>query len=236
MLKVLLKIKAEKEQLVKDKKIKKQKPLPPIDKEEIPFDIPDSWEWCRLGTVSSKIGSGSTPRGSNYSDEGIAFFRSQNIHNKGLVYSDIKYIHNETHKKMSGTQVFPEDILLNITGGSMGRCAYVPKEFDDANLSQHVCIIRAILLNPIYLHNLVLSPIFQTMIFSSTTGAGREGLPKNNLEQFVIPVVPLEEQNEIVKKIESLFKVCDDLEEQINSSKTNSQTLMQSVLKEAFEK
>ena len=233
---LLEKIKAEKEQLVKDKKIKKQKPLPPIDKEEIPFDIPDSWERCRLGTVSSKIGSGSTPRGSNYSDEGIAFFRSQNIHNKGLVYSDIKYIHNETHKKMSGTQVFPEDILLNITGGSMGRCAYVPKEFDDANLSQHVCIIRAILLNPIYLHNLVLSPIFQTMIFSSTTGAGREGLPKNNLEQFVIPVVPLEEQNEIVKKIESLFKVCDDLEEQINSSKTNSQTLMQSVLKEAFEK
>ena len=233
---LLEKIKVEKKQLIKDKKIKKQKPLLLINEDEKPFDIPDSWEWCRLGIVSSKIGSGSTPRGSNYAEEGIPFFRSQNIHNSGLVYSDIKYIHNETHKKMSGTQVFSEDILLNITGGSMGRCSYVPKEFNDANLSQHVCIIRPILLNPIYLHNLVLSPIFQNMIFSSTTGAGREGLPKNNLEQFVIPIVPIEEQEEIVKKIESLFRVCDELEEQINSSKINSQTLMQSVLKEAFEK
>ena len=232
---LLEKIKAEKEQLIKEKKIKKQKPLPPINEDEIPFDIPNSWEWCRLGTVSSKIGSGSTPRGSNYTEKGIPFFRSQNIHNYGLVYNDIKYISDETHEKMSGTKVLKEDILLNITGGSMGRCSYVPKDFNDANLSQHVCIIRPILLNPIFLHTLVLSPFFQDMIFSSTTGAGREGLPKNNLEQFVIPIIPLEEQKEIVKKIESLFKICDELETQINSSKINSQTLMQAVLKEAFE-
>jgi len=233
---LLEKIKAEKEQLIKDKKIKKQKPLPPINEDEIPFDIPDSWKWYRLGSISSKIGSGSTPRGSNYTEKGIPFFRSQNIHNYGLVYNDIKYISDETHEKMSGTKVLKEDILLNITGGSMGRCAYVPKDFNDANLSQHVCIIRPILLNPVFLHNLVLSPFFQDMIFSSTTGAGREGLPKNNLEQFVIPIIPLEEQKEIVKRIENLFKICDELETQINSSKINSQTLMQAVLKEAFEK
>ena len=233
---LLEKIKAEKEQLIKEKKIKKQKPLPAINEDEIPFDILDNWVWCRLGTVSSKIGSGSTPRGSNYSESGIPFFRSQNIHNYGLVYNDIKYISDETHTKMAGTKVLAEDILLNITGGSMGRCAYVPKDFGDANLSQHVCIIRPILLNPIFLHNLVLSPIFQDMIFSSTTGAGREGLPKNNLEQFVIPIIPLEEQKEIVKKIEKLFKTCDELETQIDSSKDNSETLMQAVLKEAFEK
>jgi len=232
---LLEKIKQEKEKLVKDKKIKKQKPLPSINEDEIPFDIPDSWEWCRLGDVSSKIGSGSTPRGSNYSESGIPFFRSQNIHNHGLVYSDVKYISNETHEKMSGTKILPEDSLLNITGGSMGRCAYVPKDFSDANLSQHVCIIRPILLNPIYLHNLVLSPIFQDMIFSSTTGAGREGLPKNNLEQFLIPIIPLQEQKEIVKKIQNLFKVCDALEIEIQSSKKSSEQLMQAVLKEAFE-
>jgi len=232
---LLEKIKAEKEQLIKEKKIKKQKPLPPINEDEMSFDIPDSWERCRLGNVSSKIGSGSTPKGSNYSEKGVPFFRSQNIYNNGLVYSDIKYISDETHKKMSGTKVLPEDILLNITGGSMGRCAYVPKDFDDANLSQHVCIIRPILLNPIFVHNLVLSPVFQDMIFSSTTGAGREGLPKNNLEQFVIPIIPLEEQKEIVKKIESLFKICDELKTQIDSSKKNSELLMQAVLKEAFE-
>jgi len=188
-----------------------------------------------LGDISSKIGSGSTPRGSNYTEEGIAFFRSQNIHNNGLVYGDIKYISTETHEKMSGTKVIREDILLNITGGSMGRSAYVPKKFNEANLSQHVCIIRPILLNPTFLHSLVLSPFFQNMIFSSTTGAGREGLPKKNLEQFLIPVIPLEEQKQIVKQIESLFQICDKLEEQIKNSKSYSETLMQSVLKEAFE-
>ena len=231
---LLEKIKAEKERLIGEKKIKKQKALPPINEDEIPFDIPDGWVWCRLGEITSKIGSGSTPRGSNYKESGIAFFRSQNIYNYGLVYNDIKYISDEIHTKMSGTKILSEDILLNITGGSMGRCAYVPKDFDDANLSQHVCIIRPILVNPIFLHKLVLSPIFQGMIFSSTTGAGREGLPKNNLEQFIIPLIPIKEQKQIVKKIESLFKICDELEEKIAESKKSSEMLMQSVLKEAF--
>ncbi|WP_456373843.1 restriction endonuclease subunit S, partial [Methanocaldococcus sp.] len=226
--------KAEKERLIKEKKIKKQKALAPIDKSEVPFDIPNGWVWCRLGEVTSKIGAGSTPRGSNYADKGIYFFRSQNIYNEGLVYKDIKYISKETHKKMAGTKIFAEDILLNITGGSMGRCAYVPKKFNEANINQHVCIIRPILFNSIYLHKLILSPIFQKMIFSSTTGAGREGLPKNNLEQFIIPLPPLEEQKQIVKKIEILFSLCDKLEEQINTSKKSAEMLMQSVLKEAF--
>jgi len=232
---LLEKIKAEKEELIKTKKIKKQKPLLPIQDSEVPFNIPKNWVWCRLGEVCSKIGAGSTPKGSNYSDNGILFFRSQNIYNDRLVYKDIKYISKETHEKMSGTKIYPEDILLNITGGSLGRCSYVPKEFKNGNLNQHVCIIRLILINSLFIHKLILSPNFQKMIFSSTTGAGREGLPKVNLERFIIPLPPLQEQKEIVKKIESLFKLCYRLEEQIKNSKESSQKLMQSVLREAFE-
>ena len=82
----------EKEKLIKEKKIKKENSLPPIADNEIPFEIPNSWKWSRLGNISSKIGSGSTPRGSDYSEKGIPFFRSQNIHDKGLIYNDIKYI------------------------------------------------------------------------------------------------------------------------------------------------
>ena len=226
---LLERIKAE-----KAKTGKKEKPLPPIKDDEIPFDIPDNWVWCRLGDICSKIGSGSTPNGSNYSNEGFPFFRSQNIYNEGLIYDDIKYISSEVHQQMNGTVVLANDILLNITGGSMGRCASVPSDFEEGNVSQHVCIIRPIgVINSFY-HKIVLSPFFQKYIFSSTTGAGREGLPKYNLEQFVIPLPPLSIQAQIVAKVEELMGLCDALEAGIRASKGVNEALLQQVLREAL--
>lgn len=122
--KLLERIAAEKAQLIKDKKIKKQKPLPEITDEEKPFELPEGWEFVRLGDLTSRLGSGSTPRGgqSAYVDEGIIFLRSQNIWNDGLKLDDTAYITNETHEKMLNTHVYPNDVLLNITGASLGRC------------------------------------------------------------------------------------------------------------------
>ena len=102
---LLAKIKAEKAQLIADKKLKKEKELPPITEDEIPFEIPEHWAWCRLGEISSKIGSGSTPKGSNYSESGKPFFRSQNIYDNGLVLDDIKYISDDVQQQMNGTVV-----------------------------------------------------------------------------------------------------------------------------------
>lgn len=231
---LLADIQAEKVQLVKDKKIKKPKTLAPITEEEIPFTIPENWTWCRVDDVSTKIGSGSTPKGSNYSEEGYPFFRSQNIKNEGLVFEDIKFISDEVQKQMIGTQVIGNDLLLNITGGSLGRCALVPNDFEEGNVSQHVCIIRGIKLLPKFYHFLVLSPYFQTLIFSSTTGAGREGLPKYNLELFAIPLPPLEIQERIVAKLDELMGYCDALEEQVKQSQQTNASLLQQVLIEAL--
>jgi type I restriction enzyme S subunit len=232
---LLAKIKAEKAQLIADKKLKKEKELPPITEDEIPFEIPEHWAWCRLGEISSKIGSGSTPKGSNYSESGKPFFRSQNIYDNGLVLDDIKYISDDVQQQMNGTVVIANDILLNITGGSMGRCALVPNDFEEGNVSQHVCIIRPLLLNNVFLHKLVLSPYFQNLIFSSTSGAGREGLPKYNLEQFIIPLPPLHEQEQIVAKLEELMAICDGLEESIKESQGYNEKLLQQVLREALQ-
>jgi type I restriction enzyme S subunit len=234
--KLLQKIKAEKEKLIAQKKLKKEKELPPITAAEIPFEIPEKWVWCRLGEICTKIGSGSTPNGSNYSETGTPFFRSQNIYDNGLVYDDIKFISDKVHKQMNGTTVYANDILLNITGGSMGRCALVPNEFEEGNVSQHVCIIRPILVNNNFYHTIVLSPFFQKLIFSSTTGAGREGLPKYNLEQFLIPLPPLSQQNLIVQKLETLMQYCNQLQASIKQSQTQNQQLLQQVLREALRK
>ncbi|MFN0216065.1 MAG: restriction endonuclease subunit S [Saprospiraceae bacterium] len=231
---LLQKIKAEKERLVKEKKIKKDKDLPEIKAEEIPFEIPEGWVWCRLGEICSKIGSGSTPKGSNYSKEGVPFFRSQNVYDEGLVYDDITLISPEVHTQMAGTIVYATDILLNITGGSMGRCALVPNEFEVGNVSQHVCIIRPVGVVNSFYHIVVRSPFFQKFILSSTTGAGREGLPKYNLEQFIIPLPPLAEQHRIVQKLEQLLQVCDTLQASIQESRGYNEQLLQQVLREAL--
>jgi type I restriction enzyme S subunit len=232
---LLERIKAEKEKLIQEKKIKKEKPLPEITPEEIPFEIPENWVWCRLGDICSKIGSGSTPRGSNYSKEGIPFFRSQNIYDEGLVFDDITFIDKIIHNQMDGTKVIASDILLNITGGSLGRCAIVSEDFDEGNVSQHVCIIRPIHICNSYIHKTILTPYFQKLIFNSTTGAGREGLPKYNLEQFVVPIPSLIEQKRIVLKVDQLMKLCDELEQTILHNQEYTQDLLQVALNEALE-
>lgn len=167
--------------------------------ENVAFEVPSSWEWTTVENICSKIGSGSTPKGSNYAPDGILFFRSQNVYNDGVVLEDIKYISEEVHQSMIGTEVLPNDLLLNITGGSLGRCAIVPNEIDRGNVSQHVCILRPIIIKPEYLHTFILSSFFTKTM--KITGSGREGLPKYNLEKMLLPVPPLEEQTRIIHEL-----------------------------------
>lgn len=208
---VLLKrIRAEKERLIKEGKIKRGKKTASDDEIEAPFEIPESWEWTTIEEICSKIGSGSTPKGSNYSLSGFPFFRSQNVYNEGLIYDDIKYISEEVHHSMKGTEVIKNDLLLNITGGSLGRCAIVPDNFERGNVSQHVCILRPIIVLPSFLHAFIISDYFSsTMILS---GSGREGLPKYSLEVMSLPLPPLEEQKRIVDEVERWFTLIDELE------------------------
>ena len=184
----------------------------------MPFELPQGWVWITLEEISSKIGSGSTPKGGNYSKDGIPFFRSQNVYNEGLVCADMKFISNATHKRMIGTEVRPKDLLLNITGGSLGRCAIVSDEFQIGNVSQHVCIIRPIFVLSSYVHSFILSSLFKKSM--SITGSGREGLPKYNLEKMFLPIPPLKEQERIIKEIEHWFTFIDTIEQ----SKVNLQT------------
>ena len=224
---LLERIRAEKERLIKEgktrlsgrqvKRSKKSASDTPHyenrqvgEANEMPFEVPEGWEWTTINDICSKIGSGSTPRGSNYAIEGIPFFRSQNVYNDGLVYDDIKYISEEVHENMIGTEVRAKDLLLNITGGSLGRCAIVPDEFQKGNVSQHVCILRTIIVLPAYLHLFIISDYFAaTMILS---GSGREGLPKYSLETMQFPLPPIEEQKRIVAAVNKWFALIDTLE------------------------
>ncbi len=151
--------------------------------------------------------------------QAVPFLRSQNVWNDGLRLDDVACITPEEHNRMSGTAVLGKDILLNITGASLGRCTLVPSEFGEANVSQHVTIIR--LTDPQvreYLHLCILSPYTQSMIWGRQVGMAREGLSKKVLEQFEIPLPPIDEQQRIVARVAELMRFCDVMEQQLNRS------------------
>lgn len=212
---LLAHIQTEKAQLLKQGEIKKEKPLPPIEEDEPPFALPSGWSWCRLGELVSKVGSGSTPTGGKnaYSPTGIKFLRSQNVYNSGLVLQNVAFISDSLHKKMRGSEVKAHDILLNITGASIGRSCIIPEGFDTANVNQHVCIIRLINYNLInFIHLLLISPVLQQTIMNTQVGVSREGLSAEKIKHFLIPLPPLAEQHRIVAKANLFMSMCDELE------------------------
>lgn len=234
---LLEQIREEKQQLIKEKKIKKQKPFPAINEEEIPFELPKSWEWVRLGDVAGKLGAGKTPLGGdkNYTDTGIPFIRSQNVHNDGLSMVGIAYIPEEINETMQGSVVKKTDILLNITGGSIGRSCLLPDDFVVANVNQHVAIIR--LIKPeirYFLHTCIISPYFQEEIMRVQVGASREGLSMDKLSQILVPLPPYEEQIRIQAKLESLWNECRKLEQEVEFQTKTAQSLNNKLLEDAL--
>lgn len=160
----------------------------------------------RIKDFATKVGSGVTPKGgaSVYRDNGIPLFRSQNVTNDGFLLDDIAYISEEIHKSMIGTRLMPNDVLLNITGASIGRCYYLPKKFKEGNVNQHVCIIRPkgnVL--PAFLYYNLISAKGQHMIDLCQTGANREGVTKENICNFEFDIPPLETQQRMVTYLDT---------------------------------
>jgi type I restriction enzyme, S subunit len=212
---LLRRIQAEKARLVKEAGINRLEAFEPVAPNEIPFPIPSAWEAVRMGWLARKLGAGSTPLGgkSVYQKEGVPFLRSQNVHDGGLRLDDVALISRATHDRMSGTHIQQQDILLNITGASIGRCALVPDTFVEGNVSQHVAIIR-LFLSAIreFIHLSLISPFFQKMIDDVQVGVSREGLSMQRLRLFPMLLPPLAEQYRIVIQVNELMALCDRLE------------------------
>lgn len=207
-------IQTKKKKLIEDRIINNEKMASSISQDMIPFQIPKDWRWCKIIDIAEKVGSGSTPTGGQniYVSEGIMFIRSQNVYNNGLHLSNVAFIPLSIHEKMKNTKVKSKDILLNITGASIGRCTLIPDIFETANINQHVAIIRMV--NPelrYFIHKVINSPYFQNKIMDVQVGVSREGLSISNLKQLLVPIPPLEEQIIINTKIESIFKFCEEI-------------------------
>ena len=139
---------------------------------------PYAWEQRELGEVASKIGSGKTPRGGEraYKTSGIPLIRSQNVNSDRVDLHDVVYIDSDTDEEMKNSRVITNDVLLNITGASIGRSA-VYKQFYHANVNQHVCIVRPVKgYSAEFVQQNLASNKGQKQIDSSQAGGAREGL------------------------------------------------------------
>ena len=156
------------------------------------------WEQKFLIDITTKIGSGATPKGGkeSYRKNGITFIRSMNVKNDCFEYRDLAYISNEQAEKLDNVTIEEDDVLLNITGASVARSCIVPRELLPARVNQHVCIIRCgECIVPVFLNKLLIDDNYQALLWSiAGSGATREAITKQQVERFQIILPPVELQ------------------------------------------
>ena len=181
----------------------------------------EEWKRCIIGELTTKVGSGMTPRGGKavYKSEGHPFVRSQNVGLGHLILDDITYIDEDTHQRQKSTELQLDDVLLNITGASIGRSALVNQQIVGGNVNQHVCIIRANKkLIPSFLCYFLLSQYGQKQIESFQAGGNRQGLNFEQIRSIKIGLPSIEEQKKIAdllllieQRITTQNKIIEDL-------------------------
>lgn len=212
---LLKRIQAEKARLMKDGKLRKQKHLRAVGKDEVPSISPSNWKWERLGTLSTMITKGSTPTsyGHAFTKTGISFIKVESI-KKGLLLSKnvTSFISEETHNFLARSQLETGDILFSIAG-SIGTCAVVTNDVLPANTNQALAIIRGtqLVYNPAFLLICIQSSVVH-VILNKARGGAMNNVSLDDIQNFVTPLPPLAEQHRIVAKVEELMALCDQLE------------------------
>jgi type I restriction enzyme S subunit len=192
-----------------------------------------TWRSVKLGETLTKIGSGVTPRGDkeSYVVERIPLIRSQNVLWGKLSLQDVAYISAEQHAKMVGSTVQPMDVLLNITGASIGRACVVPLGTPEANVNQHVCILRPKKdLTPQFLLAQLLSTEGQRQIDLFQAGGNREGLNYDQIRTLKFSLPPLPEQRKIADILSTWDETLETLDALIAAKTRQKQALMQHLL------
>ena len=235
---LLERIQAEKQRLIKEKKIKKEKPLLEIEKEEIPFEVPEGWVWCRLLNLTELITKGSSPKwqGVEYvsKDSGILFITSENVGKFELLLLKQKYVEHKFNKIEPRSILKKNDLLMNIVGASIGRTAIFDLDVA-ANINQAVTIIR--LIEPTT-HNFFLnffnSPVCISYMFDKQVDNARPNLSMGNISKFLIPLPPLREQQAIVQIVDQLFAYCDRLQEALATRELQAGQFLQAGIREVM--
>ena len=235
---LLAQIKAEKERLVKEGKIRKEKPLPPIADDDKPFDLPDGWVWCRLGEVFDVCGGiQKTPSRKpvlNY----YPYLGVQNVQRGYLALDNVENF-EATISEFERLRLQNGDLLVIEGNGSLkeiGRCAIWQEQLTYCIHQNHIIRLRPILVEPEYILKMMNSPTgIEQMQEKAKTTTGLYNLSAGKVKTVILTLPPLAEQQAIVARADSLMAVIDNLEKQVAERKEQAQLLMQTVLREAFD-
>ena len=189
------------------------------------------WRQKSLGEITTKIGSGATPKGGKgaYQEEGITLIRSMNVHNGLFEYKELAHISDEQATKLDNVVIEENDVLLNITGASVARSCVVPSKILPARVNQHVCIIRCKkCINPEFLNKLLIDDNYQDLLWSiAGAGATREAITKQQVESLQIIMPPVELQNEFMRFCNQVNKSKFAVQKTLEQTQTLFDSLMQ---------
>jgi len=200
----------------------------------------DGWIEKRLDELTSKIGSGATPRGGkkSYKEKGISLIRSLNVYDHYFVDKKLAFINDEQAEKLSNVIVHEGDVLLNITGASISRSCVVPSEYLPARVNQHVAILRPVQsqILPYFLNYLIISREYKERLLfvGEKAGATRQALTKSQLQEFTVSLPCLDKQAKIVNSLDAFKKESSRLETIYQQKLTALAELKQSILQKAF--
>jgi len=223
---LLERIKAEKARLVKEGKIKKSKPLPEITDEEKPFELPEGWEWCRLGHVGV-CSTGKTPSTSvkEYFSGDIPFIGPGQITQSGDIMDSDKFLSESG--LLNSEEANQGDIFTVCIGGSIGKSAIV---YGRVGFNQQINAIKPINFASTFLYSILSTRFFIDSMISASTGSATPIINRSKWESLLIPCASINEQHRIVAKVDELMSLCDQLEQKSETSLAAHQTLVETLL------
>ena len=200
-------IQEEKKRLIKEGTIRKEKPLAEIAEDEIPFDIPENWKWVQLGNLAS-INGGFAFKSTNYTTEGVRVIRISDFNETGFVNDKIvRYPYDDS---LSQYVLDVKNILLCMTGGTVGKSLFITKLDEKMVVNQRVATIKVESVLPEYVYQVILAPITQKVIQDSKNSTN-DNISMDTIKSFLIPLPPLAEQKRIVAKLEEILPLCERL-------------------------
>lgn len=234
---LLKKIKTEKEKLIAEKKLKKEKELPPIKPDEIPFEIPSTWVWCRLGEIAY-ITSGSTPAQSAFVETGIPYLKMYNLRNQKIDFlHKPQYIKEEVHNgQLKRCRAYSGDIIMNIVGPPLGKIAIIPDDLPECNFNQAAVLIRPLIKEMNQFIFWYLNELSEIRAIETKGVAGQDNISVTQAHNMRVPLPPFAEQKRIVQKLDELMQYCNELEASIKQSESQNEKLLQQVLRESLRK
>lgn len=205
-------IQTEKQRLIKEGKIKMEKPLPEISEDEVPFDIPENWKWVRIGTVATILGGKRIPAGRKLSsnDTGYIYIRVSDMKDGYVSTENLQYVPEDIFPSISKYIIHKEDVFITVAG-TIGRVGKIPPELDGANLTENADRLVFSLMDQDWLIKCMQSSLVQNQIADATTKVGQPKLAIIRIQNMLIPLPPLSEQKRIVAKLEEILPLCERL-------------------------